>query len=436
MAALRTDPAQPARRRSRWAAAIDIGYSKVVAAIGEIDPAGDLLLRGLGSQSPVRGARGAPADFDAVVRALRIALDEAERMSGLPIDTAVAAYGGPGVRSTRASGEIKLLRGVVDAADVKTALAAAAEAACGPSREALHVAPIAYYIDDGAPLPDPRGAQGKRLSADVLVVTAPAGAAQGTMELAREAGLRLTRVVAAPYAAGLGALSPEDRDFGALLLDIGAASTGLSAFRGGGLVHCETLALGGVRLTEHLAAHLGTSFAAADRLKSAYGSEEAGLASGVRIEAPRLGPEGRLAPAALEAGALQEILAGPLGELLNRAAARAAAAGLGMEVAPKVFLTGGSARLRGGETLAARAFGRPAELAAVDGLEISPQAAAAPAFAVAAGLLRWALGRPSEAAVSAVKRSIASHAAPGRSSRRPPAEGAMGKALLWLRENL
>lgn len=421
--------------RAPWAAAIDVGVSKCAVMIGSLTSEGDLLARGIGVQSARRGPRGAPSDFDAAARCLRVALDQAERASGLVVETAAASYSGPGVRSARAHGATKLLRGVVDARDAKAALDAARDAVCEAGRVALHVAPICYRIDDGPPLADPRGKSGHRLEAQVLVVTAPQGAISGMEDLAREAGLRLSRVVAGPYSAGLACTAPAQRHEGALVIDLGASTTGIAAFAGAGLVFCETLPIGGARLSEDLASQFGTSFAAAERAKVAYGGQAGLAARGVRVEVPRLGADGRLEPALVDPSALHSLLSPMLVQIFERVGERIAKAGFVSEDFQSIALTGGGALLAGAGPAAQRCLNIPAEIAVVDGLEASAHAEAAPIFASAAGLLRWALDRPAEANLGT---GLAPK--PPRSSKSaivsPAPDGAVGKAWEWLKENL
>lgn len=421
--------------RAPWAAAIDIGISKCAVMIGSLSAEGDVLARGIGVQSARRGPRGAPSDFDAAVRSLRVALDQAERDSGLVVETAAAAYSGPGVRSARAHGATKLLRGVVDVRDAKAALDAARDAVCEEGRVALHVAPICYRIDEGPPLADPRGKTGKRLEAEVLVVTAPQGAISGMEDLAREAGLRLTRVVAGPYCAGLACTAPEQRREGALVIDLGASATGIAAYVGAGLVYCETLPIGGARLSEDLAAQFGTSFAAADRAKVAYGGQAGLAARGVRVEVPRLGTDGRLEPAMVDPAALHALLAPMLTQIFERVAARVAKAGFVSEDFQSIALTGGGALLAGASTAAQRCLAIPAEVAAVDGLEGSEHSETAPTFSAAAGLLRWALDRPAEASLGTEFASKPARR-PARGAVPAAPEGKVARAWDWFCQNL
>jgi len=410
----------------------------MAALVGAEEAPGVLTVQGFGVQTPLRNSAGEIRDFEAAVRALRIALDEAERMSGRYVQSAIAAYSGPGVRSRRSVGKIKLLRGRVDREDVRAALAAAREAGVGAGRAPLHVAPIAYRVDAGAPLLDPRGCSGVMLTAEALVVSAPLEAVEGVHALSREAGVMLERVVAGPYAAALGAMDGDTREDGALLLDLGAGGAGLAAFKDGLLVHCETFPLGGSWVTQELAAKLGSNFAAAERAKLAFGGVTGRAACSVQCEAARLGEDGRLEPARIEPGAVQAMMSPAIEEVLARAADRAAAAGLEARAVSEVILCGGGALAAGVAERAARVFGRPAAIAAVEPLESQGFAGTSAPYAAAVGLLRWALERPPEAAAAAI--APAGAAAPGRvavlAMEKATGDGAVGRALSWLRHNL
>lgn len=436
----RVQPFQPARPAERApdakaggrVAAIDVGASKFAVLTGGLSPQGALEIQGAGVACARKGALGAPLDFEAAVRALRVALDEAEADGGAPIESAAVSYSGPGVRSERATG-VAQVRGAVEPKDCKLAIEAARDAVGTGPRAALHAIPLSYRVDDGEPVADPRGLSGSRLSVEVTVVTAPAAALEGLRDLAREAGVRLVRVAAGPYVSALSALTAADRAGSALAIDLGAGATGAAGFAGGGLAFCETLPIGGARLTEDLAAHLGASFAAAERAKLAY----AGLAAipAGKVEIPRLGPDGRLEPALVDPRDLQRFLQPGLQQVFERVAARLLAGRFDVSACRRIVLMGGGAQLAGAQSAAERVFARPVEIAAPESA-LEDFDASAPAFAAAAGLLRWRLDRPPEAAPAPPAAQTAFQNVYRRPGEDVPDEGPVGRALAWLRENL
>jgi cell division protein FtsA len=424
---------------TRLLAALDFGASKTVCLIGRAS-ADAVAVAGVGFAKPQTGSDGAPLDFDACARAIRIAVDQAERMAGETISSITAAFGGKGLTSRLAVAEIPLSPGPITPKAVRAALAAAlAHGAPAPGRIVLHAVPLGYRIDDGQLLPDPRGGAGRRLTAELTIVTAPAGAVAALIDCVTEAGLRVNRVVASPYAAGLAVLAPEECLMGAAALDFGAANVGVAAFAGGNLVLCECASGGGASLTADIAARIGSTFAAAERVKLMYGGFTDGPPAENPVEIPRLGGDGRLEAATMSRGTIIEAMGPRLEEMLAAAKARLAPVFNREGARPwRVAATGGCAQLSGMRDLAEHMLGRPVRAGRPVGYGALDDGAQAPAFAVAAGLLRYEVLAPAEATVEGP--DLTAERLETRPARAPIAlnagmSGAMGKAWTWLKEN-
>lgn len=423
----------------RLIAAVDFGASKVSCLIGRASE-DSLAITGVGLSKPQTGADGAPLDFDACARAIRIAVDQAERMAGETISTVAASFTGKGLSSRHVAAHVQLAPGPITPKLVRAALAAALEEASpAAGRVILHAVPLGYRVDDGALVADPRGLSGRRLSAELTVVTAPTAAVQALIDCVTEAGLRLTRIVAAPYAAGLAVLSPEECLAGAAVLDLGAAQIGAAAFVNGALVMCEGAAGGGATLTTDIAARLGSTFAAAERAKLAYGAFTDGPPSENPVEIARLGGDGRLEAATVSRGVIIEAMGPRLEEMLAAAKARLAPLFSRDPARPwRVAVSGGCAQLTGMRDLAEHILGKPVRAGRPVGFGALDDGGRALAFTVAAGLMRYELIGPPEARPDSVE--IAAEPARPAPERKAPAlggrvSGAMGKAWAWLKEN-
>ncbi len=383
--------------RPQIAAALDIGVSKTVCLVAKRDPVLELhpdrplRILGFGVQTAPAAASGKPADFDACARAIRVAIDQAERMSGEAISHVSATYAGPGLSARISRGGVRVRGQEIVQRDLDSALAAAVEAEPNPARVVLYAAPLRWRLDgDMLAKDDVLGKRGKMLAVEACVVTAPAEAIEALSACVREAGAEVSEIIAAPYAAGLSALAKEERAQGTLVLDCGAGATGMAVFGPDGLLHAETIPVGGVRMTRDLAAKLETTFAAAERAKLVFGAVGGGIDARETVAAPRLGEDGRLEPAMALRGAIVDALQPRFHELMLIARDRLARAGLSGAHGPRrVVLLGGGAMLPGARDLAGDILGmpvrigRPFELAGFEGGE------AGPAFAAAAGVLRW-----------------------------------------------
>ncbi|MGE3143508.1 MAG: cell division protein FtsA [Hyphomonadaceae bacterium] len=417
-------------------AALDVGVAKTVCLAArrdpvlELHPERPLRILGVGVQSAPAVASGKAADFDACARAIRVAVDQAERMAGETITHVVAAYAGPGIEGRLLRGAARLPRGEVGPRETQAALNAAIQSAPAPGRTILYAAPLRYRLDGELTARDSvLGKKGRMLAVEACVVTAPAAAIEALCACVREAGVEIENVIAAPYAAALAALTREECAQGALVLDFGAGGTGLAAFGPDGLTHAETIALGGVRMTRDLAARLETTFAAAERAKLVFGAIGRNFDPREAVETPRLGPDGRLEAAMALRGAIAEALHPRFAEIVMIARDRLAAAGLtGADAPRRAVLIGGGALLPGARELASDILGMPVRVGQPFELCGFEAGEAAPAFAGAAGMLRWRLDHADLAPGASPEAATLWDAA---AAMRQAAARAWG----WLREN-
>lgn len=416
-------------------AALDVGVSKTVCLAARRDPVLDmhpdrpLRVLGVGQQTAPAIASGKAGDFDACARAIQVAIEEASAMAGAPISRVVASYSGPGLSARLVRGAARVRGNVIGARDVDAAIAAAMKDSPTPQLSFLHIEPLRYMIDDGEGIADPIGHPGRMLAVEACVVTAPADALNALKSCIRQAGVEVEEIIAAPHAAALCALTPEERDMGALVVDLGAGSIGLAVFTGDVLVHAETVPAGGVRLTRDLAMKLQTTFAAAERVKLAFGVVGDACDPREQVQAPKLGLDGRLEAATTLRGVIAETLTPRLAEMLLAARQQLVRAGFVGEDAPqRAVLVGGGAQIPGVRELAVEALGmpvrlgRPFELCGFDHAEVGP------AYAAAAGMLRWRLDNPT---LEDVDQSFQPSLANAAASLRGAWRGAWG----WLREN-
>jgi cell division protein FtsA len=423
------------RQSAPLVAALDVGVSKTVCLaarrdpILEMHPDRPLRVLGVGMQTAPAIASGKAADFDACARAIQVAIEEASCMAGAPITRVVASYSGPGLNARIVRGAARVRGKVIAERDIDAVVQAAMQAAPAPQLTFLHVEPLRYTIDDGEPIADPVGKAGAMLALEACVVTAPTAALNALKQCIQQAGVEVEEIVAGPKAAAFSALTQDERDAGAVLLDLGAGAVGVSAFSAEGLVHAETIAAGGVRLTRDLAQRLETTFAAAERVKLAFGAVGGACDPREAVQTPRLGPDGRLEASTTLRGVIAETMTPRLAEMLLTVRDRLMRAGLTGEDTPRrVVLVGGGALIPGARDLAAEVLrlpvrvGRPFELCGFDHGE------AGPAYAAAAGLLRYRLDNPTLDDVEESFQPTLAHAA---ALMRDTASNAWN----WLREN-
>ena len=385
-------------RRSVVVAALDVGSSKVVCLIGRLRPRApqQALTRrshsvdviGFG-HTVARGTKaGTVVNLVQAEDAIRCAVDAAERMASVEIESVVLSISSGRPSSELFAAEIEILGSAVAENDIARVLAAGGRHSLRDGRAILHSLPVGYSIDGVNGIRDPRGMLGARFGVDMHVATTDVAAARNLMLAVERCHLDVEAMAASPYVAGLAVLADDEADLGAAVVDMGAGTTTVAAFQAGRLVHIDGFALGGHHVTMDLARGLNARITDAERIKTLYGTVLSG-GSDERdmITVPPLDEHEREPAQFVSRATLVSIIKPRVEEILEMVRDRLAACLIAADRRGHVVLTGGASQLDGVPELAARLIGRPVRLGRPLGIAGLPDAAKGPAFAVAAGLL-------------------------------------------------
>lgn len=415
--------------RSPVMAALDIGSSKVTCMISRRAEAtdGEPRVAGAGCQATKGVRSGAVVDLDALERSIRLAVEQAERTADVRISEVVLGVSGPDIRSDVVRAKLPLNGREVTPVHVRAARAAALDSFNSSGREILHSAPLGFSVDGASGVKDPCGMYADTLTASFLVVSAPTSGLRNILQCVTRAHLKASAILASSYAAGLAVLVEDEAEHGAMVIDFGAGVTSAAAFCDGGLIHVEAMPMGGARATADLAQGLGTTFAAAERMKALKGAVGLTEIDALEmVDAPRLGGDGRLEAAQCSRADIAQILrprVEEIFELIDMRISKASAAG--RPLPRRIVLTGGGSQLAGLSELAEDVFRAPVRLAKPANVKGLGETYSSPAFAAAAGLLRWELMGAPDASRSNSERSA--HAEAG--------VGVFRRVASWLQEN-
>ena len=260
-------------------AALDIGTTEVRAVVGEITENDQLEIIGIG-RSPSRGVRkGVVVNIEATVEAIKHAVEEAEMMSGLPVDAAYASLGGAQVRGINSRGVIAISRRNRDIMeeDVYRVIDQARAVSVPTDREIIDVLPQEFTVDGQDGIGNPIGFLGMRLEASVHVVTSPITARQNVISSVNRSGMVVTDTVVNHVAAAESTLTPDEKEYGAAVLDIGADITNLTVVYRDAIRHTAVFPMGGNHFTNDIAVGLRTPVPEAERIKRIEGCALAAL---------------------------------------------------------------------------------------------------------------------------------------------------------------
>lgn len=384
-------------KRAANVCVLDIGTTKTVCLIGRLMPLeGSELLRGRTHRCKIlgigvqrsRGIKGgAVVDMEMAENAIRHAVDAAERMAKLQVESVIVNISGGRIGSQCLQASVPLGSAPVEGHDIHRALQMASGGREDSGRPVLHSLPTGFSVDGGPPVLDPKRMAGSELSAHMHMITCEAVALRNIMLAVERCHIEIEAVVASPYAAGLSVLVEDEADMGTIVLDLGGGTTSASSFAGGRIQYSDAIAVGGNHVSMDIARGLTLRLDDAERLKTHYGACLATTADEREtISIVPVGEEGST-PKQLPKMDLVKIIRPRVEEILELVRDRLAANGYPAHGGHRVVLTGGGSLLLGIQDVARRILSNQVRIGRPLGVQGLPESAKNPAFAASVGLL-------------------------------------------------
>jgi cell division protein FtsA len=387
-------------------AVLDIGTAKIGCLVLRFDGpetfrsvdgvgslAGQSAFRVIGAATTrSRGVRFGEIDaMQETERAIRTAVQGAQKMANTRVDHVIATFSGASPRSYGLAGSIDLAGGAVRDDDIARVLAACEMPPIGEGREVLHAQPVNFALDHRSGLSDPRGQIGNRLSVDMHVLTVDANVVRNVLYCINRCDLELAGIASSAYAAGISALVEDEQELGAACIDMGGGSTGLSIFIKKHMIYADSVRLGGDHVTSDISKGLQVPWATAERIKTFYGGVYAtGMDDRERIEIGGDSGDWEKDRRTVSRSELIGIMRPRVEEILEEVRDRLDAAGFEHLPSQQIVLTGGASQIPGLDGLAPKILGQQVRIGRPLRVQGLPQAATGAAFASAVGLCLFA----------------------------------------------
>jgi cell division protein FtsA len=328
---------------------LDIGTSKVVAIVGELNDDGEIEVVGIGSH-PSRGLKkGVVVNIESTVHSIQRAVEEAELMAGCDIHSVYTGIAGSHVRSLNSHGIVAIRDKEVSPGDVDRVIDAAQAVAIPADQKILHILP--------------------QEEAKVHMVTGAESAAQNIVKCVQRCGLEVDDIVLEQLASSYSVLTDDEKELGSCIVDIGGGTTDLAVFLGGAIQHTAVIPIAGDQVTNDIAVSMRTPTQYAEEIKIKYACALSQLANpDETIEVPSVGER---PPRRLARQTLAEIVEPRYEELFGLIRDELRRSGFEELIAAGIVITGGSAKMEGAVELAEEVFHMPVRLGSpqyVDGL--------------------------------------------------------------------
>jgi len=365
---------------------LDIGTTKICTVVGEIGE-GRVNIIGLGTH-PSKGLRkGMVVNIDSTVQSIKKAVEEAELMADCHITSVYAGIAGGHIKGINSHGVIAVKNREITPNDVRRVIDAASAVAIPMDREVIHIIPQEFIVDDQDGIKDPVGMSGVRLEGRVHIITGAISSAQNIIKCANRAGLDVDDIVLEQLGSSEAVLTPEEKDLGVAIIDIGGGTTDLVVFSNDAIKHTAVVSLAGNHITSDISMGLRTPLEEAEKIKKRYGSA---LVSMVQkdetIEVPSVG--GRK-PRILSRQMLAEIIEPRVEEILTLVHNEVMKTEYGDLIASGLILTGGTAILEGIPELAEQIFNLPVRRGTPLGIGGLVDLVNSPIYATGVGLVLY-----------------------------------------------
>lgn len=363
---------------------LDIGTTKICCVVAEVSD-DKVNIIGIGSHPSVGLRKGVVVNIDSTVESIKKAVQDAELMAGCEISSVYAGIAGGHITGFNSNGVIAIKGNEITQADVDRVIEAARAVAIPMDREVIHVLPQEFIIDGEAGIQNPVGMAGVRLEAKIHIVTGAITSAQNIIKCANQAGLDVCDIILEPIASCESVLTPEEREVGTGLIDIGGGTTDLAVFSGNTIRHTFVLSLGGNNMTNDISVGLRVPMADAERIKIGHGTCVADkIKSDETIELPEIGGrKGRKLPRQI----LAEILEPRVEEIFSLIKREIYRADMKEEIAAGIVLTGGASLLDGIVEIAESVFEVPVRIGTPHGISGLVDVVNNPMYATGVGLV-------------------------------------------------
>ena len=374
-------------QEKRTIVGLDIGTSKVLALVAELNQDGSIEVVGLGSHSSKGMKKGVVVNIESTVQSIQRAIEEAELMAGNQINSVFVGIAGSHIRSLNSHGIVAIKDNEVMSADLDRVIDAAQAVAIPADQRVLHVLPQQYLIDNQEGIREPLGMSGVRLEAKVHLVTCAVNAVQNIEKCIRRCGLEVENVILEQLASSYAVLTEDERDLGVCLVDIGGGTTDVAIFVEGSIEHTGVIPIAGDQVTNDIAMALRTPTQHAEDIKIRYACALAQLAGAEeRIKVPSVGDR---PPRDLSRQALAEVVEPRYDELFTLVQAEIRRSGLEDLIPACIVLTGGTSRMEGAVELAEEIFHMPVRVGYPQSISGLKDILRNPIYSTGVGLLHY-----------------------------------------------
>ncbi len=410
-----------AKLNKSFIAALDIGSSKIVCFIAQVNSNGSLSIVGVGHQVSHGIKSGIITDVKLAEHSVSSAVGIAEQIAGVTVDRAIVNMSGNKQASYNIKAELNIKGQEITDRDISRIILQGCEQNQLAGREIIHCIPVDYTIDGTGGIKNPQGMYCNSLVATLHIITASSSNIINLTNCLAQCHLNIEGYIASSYASGTACLTEDEKELGVTLLDFGGSNVAISVFKGGNIIYTDTVPFGGSNITNDLAIGLSTNLETAERVKTLYGNvfltakDEQEI-----IDIPQT-VNGGVNTSHIPKSAVISIVKPRVEEILEMTKKSLDKFGQ-RNTGGHVVITGGGSQLSGLIDLTSQMLGKQVRIGIPQPIDGMAESTKGTAFSTCTGML-----------LLAAKQRKNKHL--NLKGKSKPANGLAGKAINWLKEN-
>ena len=330
---------------SKTVLAIDVGSIKICAIIAQIDENNKITVTGAGLSKSQGLKKGTITNIELASKSIEKAVNDAKRVSGSAIDSAVVSMSGTYTKSLNSSGIVNLTSKEVNIKDIERVMQTSLYNAKIPNEyEVLHALPYNFKVDEQDFIDDPLGMNASRLEVETHIITTQKSSLSNLKKAIKGAGINVENVILSGYASSIAVLDESEKELGVAVIDMGGTSCNITIHVGNSIRFNDFLGVGSNHVTNDLSMAFHTPLNVAEEIKLSYGSmlEDD---SNETIEIPNIGDESAKRPVSLDA--IYDVISARVEETLMILAKMIQKSGLNDQIGAGIVLTGGFSKMAG-----------------------------------------------------------------------------------------
>ncbi len=323
--------------------AIDIGSITIKAVIAEIDEFNEIKVLGHGFAKSQGVKKGIITNIDLAAKSIRKAVNDARRIAGNNISTAVVSISSAYVKSTKSIGIVNISQKDITIKEINRVMETALyNANIQKDYDVLHVLPYNFKVDDQVNIEDPYSMNASRLEVETYIIMAQKSSLSNLKKAIASAGLEAESIVLDTYASAIAILSDDEKTLGVSVLNLGGQTSSLGIFKGHSLIYNRFLPVGSNHITNDISIALHTPLEVAETVKKSYG--DLIEASDETLELPIIGDTNNKNK--IPMSVVQSVILARVEESLLILAKYLEQSGLKNSIGAGIVLTGGMTKLK------------------------------------------------------------------------------------------